>query len=75
MPFFSTLKSLNDEVSIFFVCCFESPTSPPLLDLLDFFQKFFKVEAAFLLRGNAFFNKPCIRLVKTDFLSNENSAF
>ena len=44
-------------------------------DLLDFFQKFFKVEAAFLLRGNAFFNKPCIRLVKTDFLSNENSAF
>ena len=29
MPFFSTLKFLNDEISNFFVCCFESPPNHP----------------------------------------------
>ena len=28
MPFFSTLKFLNYEISIFFVCCFELPSPP-----------------------------------------------
>ena len=33
------------------------------------------MEATFPYSGNAFFNKSFIRLVETDFLSNENGVF
>ena len=33
------------------------------------------MEATFSYSGNAFFNKSFIRLVETDFLSNENGVF
>ena len=33
------------------------------------------MEATFPYRGNAFFNKPIMRLVETDFLSGGNSVF
>ena len=42
---------------------------------VHFFERFFKVEAAFLFRGNVFFNKSSIRLDEMQFLSSENCFF
>ena len=41
----------------------------------NFFQGFFKAEAAFPYRENVLFNKSFIRLVETVFLCSRNSVF
>ena len=42
---------------------------------LKFFQRFFKVEAAFPCSGNIFFNKSFIRVVGMNFLHFDQSNF
>ena len=44
-------------------------------DIFRNIPRFLKVEATFPYNGNAFFNIYFIRLVKTDFMSSENSVF